>query len=633
MVAARHWKPVIVTILISAIGVLPVPLVSKQNTRTFRSRIDLVQMDVVVLDRDRRPVTGLTVEDFSLLVDGKPEPIVGFAAVTRPAVPSVGNWARQAAPDIVTNQRAPDGRLVVIVMDRSIPAGTPTLTARRIARGAVEMLAPDDQAAVVRTSRFSGEGVSQNFTSDKQRLFEAIDSPFIGFTVLPEMTFGGLAAPGNPSAATPVSAECQCGICVLDSLAGVAQALASVPESQKAIVFIGSEMPINDLIERGPCGARFRSARDRLFRELDRANVAIHVLDPRGLESLSRTTGAFPASGGPSRSANLMRQADLAVLPTYTGGQSFVNTNDVEAAVSKLFDEMRSYYLLAVRRSADSNPSQRRAIKVLVHRDGVSVRTRTGSYAAASSSAPLPTSSPLTGLLPKGDLPMRMALPLVFEPDGSTDVPIVVSPDLSAVGPPELLAAPHLTAVVAVFDDRARLLASDRVRAALETTAKGEWLANLSRLKRMKPGHYEVRVSAAVEGTTTIGSVFGYVTVPDVNDEKLTVANPVFTLTPLAARPTIRRTFSRDELVTVSAQVRCAVGLATPVVVSASVASPTSQIVDAGQASLSSCQPNAATNVEFALPLSRLSPDRYVLGVTASGGGHAQRRAVPFAVE
>jgi hypothetical protein len=38
---------------------------------TFRSRTDLVPVDVSVLDRDRRPVPGLTPEDFKLFVDGK----------------------------------------------------------------------------------------------------------------------------------------------------------------------------------------------------------------------------------------------------------------------------------------------------------------------------------------------------------------------------------------------------------------------------------------------------------------------------------------------------------------------------------------------------------------------------------
>ena len=42
---------------------------------TFRSGIDVVQVDVSVLDRSRVPVRGLTAADFIVLEDGKPRPI------------------------------------------------------------------------------------------------------------------------------------------------------------------------------------------------------------------------------------------------------------------------------------------------------------------------------------------------------------------------------------------------------------------------------------------------------------------------------------------------------------------------------------------------------------------------------
>jgi hypothetical protein len=43
---------------------------SSQQAPTFRTRIDLRQLDVTVLDRNRRPVRGLTAEDFVLVEDG-----------------------------------------------------------------------------------------------------------------------------------------------------------------------------------------------------------------------------------------------------------------------------------------------------------------------------------------------------------------------------------------------------------------------------------------------------------------------------------------------------------------------------------------------------------------------------------
>jgi hypothetical protein len=43
-----------------------------QTPPAFRSGVDVVLLDVTVLDRDRRPVRGLTAGDFTVLVDGVP---------------------------------------------------------------------------------------------------------------------------------------------------------------------------------------------------------------------------------------------------------------------------------------------------------------------------------------------------------------------------------------------------------------------------------------------------------------------------------------------------------------------------------------------------------------------------------
>ena len=41
---------------------------------TFRTGVDAVQLDVSVLDKDRRPVRGLTAADFTVLENSKPRP-------------------------------------------------------------------------------------------------------------------------------------------------------------------------------------------------------------------------------------------------------------------------------------------------------------------------------------------------------------------------------------------------------------------------------------------------------------------------------------------------------------------------------------------------------------------------------
>ena len=43
-----------------------------QKPPVFRSTVDLVHLDVSVLDKDRRPVRGLTAADFTISEDDKP---------------------------------------------------------------------------------------------------------------------------------------------------------------------------------------------------------------------------------------------------------------------------------------------------------------------------------------------------------------------------------------------------------------------------------------------------------------------------------------------------------------------------------------------------------------------------------
>ncbi len=83
----------------------------------FRSGIDLVTVDTLVVDDKGRPVTGLEADDFEILVDGQPRPVQAVEFLefetTDPAQPA------GPAPEVSTNETATSGRLVLLVVDRS----------------------------------------------------------------------------------------------------------------------------------------------------------------------------------------------------------------------------------------------------------------------------------------------------------------------------------------------------------------------------------------------------------------------------------------------------------------------------------------------------------------------------------
>jgi hypothetical protein len=134
----------------------------------FRGGTDLVQVDVSVLDNKRHPVRGLTAADFTVLEDGQPREIQAFSEVYLPdrVRAEAAPWVRDVASDVVSNQTAEDeGRLVMILLDRSIPLGEPTLTAKRIAAAAVSQLAPGDLAAVLSTSNGATQRRSRSWSA------------------------------------------------------------------------------------------------------------------------------------------------------------------------------------------------------------------------------------------------------------------------------------------------------------------------------------------------------------------------------------------------------------------------------------------------------------------------------------
>src|SRR5215468_2419083 len=102
-------------ILASAFGlVLALGAMVGGQTPQFRAGVDLIQLDVSVLDKKtHRPVRGLTMADFSVLEDGRQQPIAAFAAVDvpdPPAVPVVDGkpvtWLRDVPPDVQSNATA-----------------------------------------------------------------------------------------------------------------------------------------------------------------------------------------------------------------------------------------------------------------------------------------------------------------------------------------------------------------------------------------------------------------------------------------------------------------------------------------------------------------------------------------------
>ena len=70
--------------LVGAIAIGSTQQAPPDTGTTFRSGVDVVRLDVSVLDQNPLPIRGLTAADFSVLEDGRPQPISAFDAVDLP---------------------------------------------------------------------------------------------------------------------------------------------------------------------------------------------------------------------------------------------------------------------------------------------------------------------------------------------------------------------------------------------------------------------------------------------------------------------------------------------------------------------------------------------------------------------
>ena len=161
-----------------AFCLLPFALTGQQSPQAppvFRAGIDLVQVDVSVLDKDRRPVRGLTAADFTVLEDGKPQKIEAFSEINVPdPVEPAAKWMKRTSPDVTTNDLH-ESRIVVIVLDDAVLPDDPMFTksVKDIGRQVVGHLGPNDLATVVYT--LANRQKAQDFTSDHAKLIAAIE--------------------------------------------------------------------------------------------------------------------------------------------------------------------------------------------------------------------------------------------------------------------------------------------------------------------------------------------------------------------------------------------------------------------------------------------------------------------------
>ena len=112
----------------------------------------------------------------------------------------------------------------------------------------------------------------------------------------------------------------------------------------------------------------------------NRSNVSFYPVDAQGLRVWNRDLGQQPVDQSPVRDQALLsaRIDTLRQLAGSTDGFAVVDTNDFDAGMRRIVEDLSSYYLLGYYSSNGKLDGRFRSIKVRVKRSGVEVRARSG---------------------------------------------------------------------------------------------------------------------------------------------------------------------------------------------------------------------------------------------------------------
>lgn len=560
----------------------------------FRSTIDLVHLDVSVLDRERKPVRGLTEKDFTVYEDGKPQQVMAFSAVDVPEPePPTAAWVRNTNSDVQTNVIPQDseGRLFVILIDDAMIPPIPGAkdTAQNFARKFVQRLPPSDRVAVV----FTANGHGQNFTNDRRKLLASIDTMQLGAarhtrgweTAIDPITpleslnlLGPLGPMSDPDLGWRMAA--------MSTLRQVADTLIYAPQRRKALVYVSPGIPVDEINAAQPIvpglyqRAMERDANQVLVRDIpemfirmQRANVTIYPVDPCGAGGFEayvfNATSALPGmragsvdptteqartlptpatdmissneSPDPLIFSRTMAQLSWNFMDTLaknTGGVAVLNTNDYDTGLNRIFVENSSYYLLGYPAPSAHQPGTTHNIKVQVNRPGVTVRTRSGYQTdpAPKKGKPLPSAldKVITGPVPTAAFPMRVSIAPFAVPKQT--VPTV----LMTVG----LSQNHVLARSAfdvelqtnVYKPNGKPMITGLkhlARVVLVPSKRGESPRyDLLTEMTLPPGRYELRMSAWRRSDNVAASLYADIEVPDFQLEELSASGVLVEATP-----------------------------------------------------------------------------------------------------
>jgi len=388
-------------IALSATAQTPAPP-AKQETPVIRKTTRLVQLSVIVTNKDGQPVTDLGRDDFELFDNGKPQAVSVFSMES---VRTIATPSAPLPPNTYTNRLERRGEVptsvTVILLDTINTSFHDRPYAKQQILKFLGQIRPEDRIALYVLSN-RGVSVLHDFTSDATPLLRALaryqsreehqvagsepDDYATGFDDFDSLFANQVERMSNFYLQDRVSRT-------VDGLEAIAHHLGGLP-GRKNLVWVSATFPISFGLDALPSQSNlspergiFTGAVERAARALNEANLAVYPVDARGLIGAFGTSAQFATMmGGRGGKAITPRSPFLnhdtmVVLADRTGGRAFYNTNDISGAVRRAVEDSRVTYELGFYPTHGQWNGRWHELKVQVKRRGVQVRYRRGYFA------------------------------------------------------------------------------------------------------------------------------------------------------------------------------------------------------------------------------------------------------------
>ena len=572
----------------------------------FRTRVNLVRVDVSVFGRDDEPIEGLQPADFVVKEDGIPQVVetVQFVRLTgeTPTELRESTSIRSAEHAAVEAARE-DVRVFVLFLDDYHVDKAPQvmIPLRRTLRAFVDKLRPYDLVAVMDPLT---PLTHVEFTRDRGRILEIVNK----FEGRRGELFPVRSAAEEAHQTQRNPWELRAGV-TLDAMNAIVTKLGGMREGRKSVLFVSQGPPVSIRSVNWP-------RMEDVVQSANRNNVTIHTLDPRAL-------GASEMGG------NLV----LRRFSDETGGRAIFNTNDHAGHLDGVFADASAYYLIAYTPTrGEIADGKFHKIDVEVKRPRVRVVARRGYWSPRLSELTAPAVEPvnaevltaLRGLVePKTGVTADVWVGFAKGTEASTDVTIAWEPINRNGGP-----APTRVDVEQLNSDGSSNGSAREIPKG--NTVTGRAMARFA----MEPGARILRFTSLDADNEVLDRWTQDINVPELEGAELALATPRFLL---ARSPFEFRALQSPEAVpSASRRLRKSDRLLVELEAYSRSGSPelSVELLNQKGGSLVTLPiaANASGRVLVEVPLQSLAPATYVLKVTAQTADKRAEHHSPFRI-